>query len=58
MRVIRDYQFVEENDKGASAAIGNFDGVHLGHIEVLNQAKRLSKKFLRKINGIMKMFVH
>ena len=27
------------------AAIGNFDGVHLGHIEVLNQAKKLSKKF-------------
>ena len=27
------------------ATIGNFDGVHLGHIEVLNQAKKLSKKF-------------
>ena len=30
---------------GSFAAIGNFDGVHLGHIEVLNQAKKLSKKF-------------
>ena len=25
------------------AAIGNFDGVHLGHIEVLNFAKSLDK---------------
>jgi riboflavin kinase/FMN adenylyltransferase len=27
------------------AAIGNFDGVHLGHLEVFYQAKKLSKKF-------------
>ena len=31
MRIIRDYTFVEPEDRGASVAIGNFDGVHLGH---------------------------
>ncbi|MFV0514244.1 MAG: bifunctional riboflavin kinase/FAD synthetase [Jhaorihella sp.] len=35
MRIIRDYQFVKPEDRGASAAIGNFDGVHLGHRSVI-----------------------
>lgn len=39
MRVIRDYEFVEDIDKGASAAIGNFDGVHLGHQSVIDIAR-------------------
>jgi len=39
MRIIRDYQFVEMADKGASVAIGNFDGVHLGHQSVINIAR-------------------
>ena len=30
MRIIRDYQYTRPEDRGASAAIGNFDGVHLG----------------------------
>lgn len=36
MRIIRDYQFVEDQDRGAAAAIGNFDGVHLGHQSVID----------------------
>lgn len=39
MRIIRDYQFVEEQDRGASVAIGNFDGVHLGHQAVIAIAR-------------------
>ena len=39
MRIIRDYQFVEKADRGASAAIGNFDGVHLGHQYVIDIAR-------------------
>ena len=35
MRIVRDYQFVEAGDRGAAAAIGNFDGVHLGHQSVI-----------------------
>ena len=40
MRIIRDYQFVTPQDRGASAAIGNFDGVHLGHQSVIDVARR------------------
>ena len=40
MRIIRDYQFVEAQDRGASAAIGNFDGVHIGHRSVIELARK------------------
>ena len=40
MRIIRDYQFVNLPDRGATAAIGNFDGVHLGHRSVIELAQR------------------
>ena len=39
MRIIRDHSFVDPADRGASAAIGNFDGVHLGHQSVIDLAR-------------------
>lgn len=46
MHIIRDYLFVNKGDRGASVAVGNFDGVHLGHQLVIDlaraQAVRLS----------------
>ena len=39
MEIIRDYQFVSASDQGATAAIGNFDGVHLGHLSVIDMAR-------------------
>lgn len=39
MRVIRDYKFVAQEDRGASVAIGNFDGVHIGHQSVIELAR-------------------
>ncbi|WP_417604714.1 bifunctional riboflavin kinase/FAD synthetase [Primorskyibacter flagellatus] len=39
MRIIRDYQYVAPEDRGASVAIGNFDGVHLGHQAVIRMAQ-------------------
>jgi riboflavin kinase/FMN adenylyltransferase len=39
MRILRDYQYVTDRDRGASAAIGNFDGVHLGHQSVIDIAR-------------------
>lgn len=40
MRIIRDYQFVAPNDRGATVAIGNFDGVHIGHQAVIDIARK------------------
>ena len=40
MRIIRDHSFVDPADRGASAAIGNFDGVHLGHQSVIDLARQ------------------
>jgi|TARA_B110000908_G_scaffold150035_1_gene183742 riboflavin kinase/FMN adenylyltransferase len=39
MRIIRDYQFIEDHDRGATVAIGNFDGVHIGHRSVIDMAR-------------------
>ncbi len=39
MRIVRDYQFVGADDRGASVAIGNFDGVHVGHQSVIDLAR-------------------
>ncbi len=44
MRIIRDYQFVEDQDRGASVAIGNFDGVHRGHRSVIDLARAAAPK--------------
>lgn len=40
MRIIRDYQYVDADDRGASVAIGNFDGVHIGHRSVIDLARK------------------
>lgn len=39
MRIIRDYTYVTDADRGASAAIGNFDGVNIGHRSVIELAR-------------------
>ncbi len=39
MRIIRDHQYIAPENKGASVAIGNFDGVHLGHQAVIDLAR-------------------
>ncbi len=39
MRLIRDIAFIAPTDRGAAVAIGNFDGVHLGHRAVIDLAR-------------------
>ncbi|HVG49710.1 MAG TPA: bifunctional riboflavin kinase/FAD synthetase [Rubellimicrobium sp.] len=40
MRILRDRTAIPPDARGASAAIGNFDGVHLGHRAVIDIARR------------------
>ena len=42
MRIIRDPLFIDPADRGAVAAIGNFDGVHLGHRAVIDLARGIA----------------
>ena len=43
MRIIRDTLYIDPADRGAAAAIGNFDGVHLGHQAVINLTRKAAK---------------
>lgn len=43
MRIIRALDQVTDADRGTSAAIGNFDGVHLGHQSVLGLAREAGR---------------
>ena len=40
MRILRDRTAIPPDARGASAVIGNFDGVHLGHQAVIDLARR------------------
>lgn len=43
MRIVRDYQFVDPLDRGAAVAIGNFDGLHIGHQAVIAITRDVAK---------------
>ncbi|SER72683.1 riboflavin kinase / FMN adenylyltransferase [Tranquillimonas rosea] len=44
MRIIRDHHQVAAEARGASAAIGNFDGVHRGHQTVIDIARDVAAR--------------
>lgn len=44
MRIIRDMSDLDPTLRGAVAAIGNFDGVHLGHQAVIDQARQIATR--------------
>lgn len=44
MRILRHYRDVPAGGRGTIAALGNFDGVHLGHRALLKEAARLAQK--------------
>jgi riboflavin kinase/FMN adenylyltransferase len=39
MRIFKDWNWVDEAARGASVAMGNFDGIHLGHQKVIDIAR-------------------
>ena len=39
MRIFRDWRDLPADARGASVALGNFDGVHLGHAHLLRAAR-------------------
>ncbi|EAR51459.1 riboflavin biosynthesis protein RibF [Oceanicola granulosus HTCC2516] len=42
MRILRDTAFIDPAARGAAVAIGNFDGVHLGHGAVIDTTRALA----------------
>ena len=44
MRIFRHYNDVTGAYKGAVVAVGNFDGVHLGHQALLGEARRMAQE--------------
>ena len=38
MKIYRTWQGLSEDARGATVALGNFDGVHLGHAHLLHAA--------------------
>ena len=48
MKILKDkYNLIVT--KNSILVIGNFDGLHKGHVSILNEAIRLAKKNKRKI---------
>ena len=44
MQILRHYQEVPAASRGAAVALGNFDGVHRGHQEIIAKAMRLAQE--------------
>ena len=42
MQIFRDFSLLPQNLKGSIYAIGNFDGLHLGHRSVIEKARKIS----------------
>lgn len=57
MDLLETYQAISKPLRGSVLAIGNFDGVHLGHKAVLDQTKTLAQE-LAKPAGVMMFDPH
>lgn len=57
MRVYRDFRLLPENAKGAAVALGNFDGVHIGHHSILKQTLEIAEN--RSVfSAVMSFYPH
>ncbi len=53
MRILRHYRDAPADAKGAVVALGNFDGVHLGHRALLSEAKRIAAALKRPLAALV-----
>lgn len=53
MRILRHYRDAPADAKGAVVALGNFDGVHLGHRALLSEAKRIATELRRPLAALV-----
>jgi len=53
MRILRHFRDCPADAKGAAVALGNFDGVHLGHRALLLEAKRLASELKRPFGALV-----
>lgn len=53
MRLVRDIADLPKQFRGAVVAIGNFDGVHLGHRTVLAQAAGIAARLKRPLGALI-----
>lgn len=52
MRIFRHYAGLPNEVRGAVIALGNFDGVHLGHQEVIGQARTAAETGVRALTAL------
>lgn len=57
MQILKELNDLKDSVKGAVVAIGNFDGVHKGHQELLKTAKVLAQKSGKKL-GVLTFEPH
>ena len=53
MRILRHFRDCPADAKGAVVALGNFDGVHIGHRALLLEAKRLANELKRPFAALI-----
>ena len=58
MKIIDSKQALKNIQKGWALTIGNFDGVHLGHQEILRTAEQAAKKFATPGLAVMTFHPH
>ena len=43
MRIIKQYLNLSSSCRGAAVALGNFDGIHIGHQKVVSEIKKIAE---------------
>ena len=49
IKIIRETAEINAGDWGTVAAVGNFDGVHLGHQKIIKEAEKISKELAARL---------